>query len=93
MVNVTVNLQKLQVPEGTTILQAARQVGVKIPTLCNLEHREAIGACRVCLVEVEKAKTLQAACSTPATEGMVVHTHIKICSNDFVWDKTNICRH
>jgi iron-only hydrogenase group A len=75
MVNVTVNLQKLQVPEGTTILQAARQVGVKIPTLCNLENREAIGACRVCLVEVEGARTLMAACSTPVNEGMVVRTH------------------
>ncbi len=75
MLNITVNSQKIQVPEGSTILQAARQIGVKIPTLCNLENREAIGACRVCLVEVVGARTMQASCSTPATEGMVVKTH------------------
>ena len=78
MLNVTVNSQKFQVPEGTTILQAARQTGIKIPTLCNLEKREAIGACRVCLVEVEGARTLMAACSTPVHEGMVVQTHSKL---------------
>lgn len=75
MLNVTVNLQTIQVPEGTTILKAAKQIGVKIPTLCNLEHREPIGACRVCLVEVEGARTLMAACSTPVSEGMVIRTH------------------
>ena len=75
MVNLTLNLQEIQVPEGTTILHAAKQLGVKIPTLCNLENREAIGACRVCLVEVEGARTLMAACSTPVNEGMVVRTH------------------
>ena len=75
MLNITVNSQKLQVPEGATILQAARQAGVSIPTLCNIENREAIGACRVCLVEVEGARTLLASCSTPTTEGMVVRTH------------------
>ena len=75
MLNLTLNLQKIQVPEGTTILHAAKQLGVKIPTLCNLENREAIGACRVCLVEVEGARTLMAACSTPVNEGMVVRTH------------------
>ncbi len=73
--NITINTQKIEVPEGSTILQAARQAGVSIPTLCNMENREAIGACRVCLVEVEGARTLVASCSTPATEGMVVHTH------------------
>ena len=75
MINVTINAQKVQVPEGSTILQAARQTGVTIPTLCNLEKREAIGACRVCLVEVEGARTLQAACSTPVHEGMAVRTN------------------
>jgi len=75
MLNVTINTRKLQVPEGSTILQAARQAGIKIPTLCNVENREAIGACRVCLVEVEGARTLQAACSTPVVENMVIHTN------------------
>jgi iron-only hydrogenase group A len=75
MLNVTINTQKIQVPEGSTILQAARQAGISIPTLCNLEKREAIGACRVCLVEVEGARTLAASCSTPVSEGMVVRTN------------------
>ena len=75
MLNVTINQEKMQVTENSTILQATRRIGVKIPTLCNLEHRDPIGACRVCLVEVEGARTLMAACSTPVTEGMVVHTH------------------
>jgi iron-only hydrogenase group A len=75
MLNVTINSQSIQVPQGSTVLQAARQIGVVIPTLCNLEKREAIGACRVCLVEVEGARTLQAACSTPVHEGMIVRTH------------------
>ena len=73
--NMTINAVKIQVPEGVTILQAARQAGISIPTLCNLEHRDPIGACRVCLVEVEGARTLMAACCTPVTEGMVVLTH------------------
>jgi iron-only hydrogenase group A len=75
MMSLTINSRKLTVPDGSTILAAARQGGFSIPTLCNMEHRDAIGACRVCLVEVEGARTLAAACSTPATEGMVVHTH------------------
>ncbi len=66
--NITINDRKMEVAEGSTVLAAARQAGVDIPTLCNLENREAIGACRVCLVEVEGAKTLLASCSTPATE-------------------------
>ncbi len=75
MINLEINNQPLQVPEGATILEAARQINVQIPTLCHMENREPIGACRVCVVEVEGAKTLMAACSTPATEGMVIKTH------------------
>ncbi|MDD3544410.1 MAG: [Fe-Fe] hydrogenase large subunit C-terminal domain-containing protein, partial [Kiritimatiellae bacterium] len=63
------------------ILQAANKVGVTIPTLCHLENREPIGACRVCLVEVEGARTLVASCSTPVTEGMVVHTNSTLARN------------
>jgi len=65
----------VEVPEGTTILEAARRVGVRIPTLCYLEGLQAIGACRVCLVEVEGAKTLVPSCVTPVTEGMKVKTN------------------
>jgi len=77
MINITINSQSIQVPEETSILQAARMINVHIPSLCNIENREAIGACRVCLVEVEGAKTLMASCSTPVKEGMVVHTQSK----------------
>ncbi|MDA3923790.1 MAG: NADH-dependent [FeFe] hydrogenase, group A6 [Kiritimatiellae bacterium] len=75
MINVTINNQSVHVPEETTILQAARKINIRIPTLCHMENREPIGACRVCVVEVEGARTLLAACSTPVSEGMVIHTH------------------
>jgi len=65
----------VEVPEGTTILEAARRVGVRIPTLCYLESLQAIGACRVCLVEVEGAKTLVPSCVTPVSDGMKVKTN------------------
>ena len=75
MPTLTIDDIKVEVPEGTTILQASRQAGVKIPTLCYLEDLQSIGACRVCLVEVEGARTLVASCSQPATDGMVVKTN------------------
>lgn len=75
MVTVTINRQTIKVPEGSTILQAARTIGIRIPTLCNLEQQKAIGACRICVVEVEGARTLVAACAAPVVEGMVVHTN------------------
>jgi iron-only hydrogenase group A len=75
MQTLTIDDQKVQVPDGTPIIEAARMVGAKIPYLCYLKNVQAIGACRVCLVEVEGAKTLMAACSTPAWEGMKVHTN------------------
>ncbi len=75
MPTLTIDGIPVEVPEGTTVLQASRQAGVKIPTLCYLEDVQSIGACRVCLVEVEGARTLVASCSQPATDGMVVHTN------------------
>ena len=75
MIQIRINEQVVEVAEGRTILQAAKQAGVHIPTLCFLEKREPIGACRVCIVEVEGARALMAACSTPCTEGMVVHVN------------------
>jgi iron-only hydrogenase group A len=68
---------QVTVPDGATILDAAGQAGIKIPTLCYLEHVQAIGACRVCVVEVEGGKALAASCVTPATEGMKVHTNTR----------------
>ena len=71
----TIDNRKVQVPDGTNLLDAARMAGVTIPSLCYLKNVQAIGACRVCLAEVEGAKTLVASCVTPATEGMKVHTN------------------
>ncbi|OGV62539.1 MAG: ferredoxin [Lentisphaerae bacterium RIFOXYC12_FULL_60_16] len=65
------------VADGSTVLEAARQSGIHIPTLCYLENIQAIGACRVCLVEVEGAKTLVTSCTMPATENMKVFTRTK----------------
>jgi predicted molibdopterin-dependent oxidoreductase YjgC len=61
-------------PEGTTILDACKQVDIEIPTLCYLETLHPVNACRVCVVEVEGARALVPACSRPVERGMVVHT-------------------
>ncbi|QSQ09510.1 NADP-reducing hydrogenase subunit HndD [Koleobacter methoxysyntrophicus] len=75
MITLTINDKKVQVEEGSTILEAAQKAGIYIPTLCYLEEINIMGACRLCVVEVEGAKTLQASCVTPAAEGMVVRTN------------------
>lgn len=75
MVNLTINNQKVQVEEGTTILEAAKSVGIEIPTLCYLKEINEIGACRVCVVEVEGSDKLVTACNNKVQEGMVVYTH------------------
>lgn len=74
-VNVTINGQKIQAQAGQTILEAATSAGIKIPVLCHHPALEPIGACRVCLVEVARQKTLQPACTFQVTEGMEVWTH------------------
>ncbi|MBO8158903.1 NADH-dependent [FeFe] hydrogenase, group A6 [Thermosyntropha sp.] len=74
MVNLTIDGIKVSVPEGSTILQAAKEVGIKIPTLCYHPDQSVKANCRVCVCEVEGNRLLQAACSTPVTEGMVVKT-------------------
>ena len=75
MVTITINNQDVQVEKGSTVLQAAQKIGVRIPTLCYLEGREPKGACRVCVVEVEGVKSLAASCATPVRDGMVVRTN------------------
>ena len=75
MVNVTINGQQISVPEGTTIMEAADQVGVKIPHLCFLKNINDIGACRVCVVEIEGTEKLATACNTECVEGMVINTN------------------
>lgn len=77
MCNLSINGKSIQVQANTTILQAAATLGIQIPTLCHLEGLTPIGACRVCVVEVEGSPTLVASCSTPVREGMVVHTNSK----------------
>jgi len=75
VINLTIDRRPVSVEPGTTILEAARQNGIHIPTLCYLKDINQIGACRMCLVEVEGARGLQTACTTPCAEGMVVHTN------------------
>ena len=74
MVNITMNSQKVSAPPGSTILQAAKQAGIDIPTLCDHPALIPIGACRICVVEVQGQRTLITACTFPITEGMVVET-------------------
>jgi iron-only hydrogenase group A len=76
-VSVTIDGNKVKVSEGATILEAAKAANIRIPTLCYLPEVQAIGACRVCLVEIEGNKNLQASCVFPATDGVVVHTNSK----------------
>jgi len=77
MITLHINKQQVAVPEGTTILEAAKKIGIKIPTLCHLEMHEAKGACRVCVVDVEGAKGPVASCAMPVYEGMKVSTNTK----------------
>ncbi|CFY11692.1 Iron hydrogenase [Syntrophomonas zehnderi OL-4] len=74
MVNVTIDGIKVSVPNGSTILQAAKEVGIKVPTLCYHPDQAVKANCRVCVCEVEGNRLLQAACSQPVFEGMVVKT-------------------
>ncbi len=74
-VTITINGRELQADSGMTILQAAADAGAHIPTLCYHPDLPPMGACRVCLVEVEGERTLQPSCTYKVREGMVVHTH------------------
>ena len=75
MINLTIDDQKVTVPEGTTILEAAKQAGIDIPTLCFLKEINEVGDCRMCIVEVEGRKGFATSCIQTVEEGMVVHTH------------------
>ena len=75
MVTLTIDGQKIQVPEGTTILEAAKTADIRIPHLCYLKGINEIAACRVCCVEVEGERAMVTACNSPVMEGMVVHTN------------------
>lgn len=73
-VTLTINGKTVTAPGGSTILEVARLAGINIPTLCHHPDLSNVGACRMCVVSVEKAGTLQTACTTPIAEGMVVNT-------------------
>ncbi|MBC6679297.1 [FeFe] hydrogenase, group A [Zhenpiania hominis] len=75
MVRLTINDQMVTVPEGMTILEAARKVGIEIPHLCFLKGINDIGACRVCIVEMQGMDKLITACNTPVEEGMILYTN------------------
>ena len=74
-VNITIDGIKLYVPENYTILEAAKETSISIPTLCFLKDVNEIGCCRMCVVEVKGSKALKAACVHPVKEGMEVFTH------------------
>ena len=77
MVKVTIDGRDLEVSEGTTILDAAAMAGIHIPTLCFMKGLNEIGACRVCVVEVEGYERLFTACNNPVQDGMQIHTNTK----------------
>jgi predicted molibdopterin-dependent oxidoreductase YjgC len=73
-ITLTINNRRVTAPEESTVLDAARSAGIYIPTLCHHPDLSKVGACRLCVVSVEKARGLQTACTTPVFEGMVVDT-------------------
>lgn len=106
-INLTINGKEVSGRPGMTILEVARENGVDIPTLCYIQDLPPIGACRLCVVEVEGSRTLVGSCHTPIAEGMVIQTHspkviatrkvlveLMLASHPdvcMVCDKANIC--
>lgn len=76
-IKVTIDNVECEVPYGTTILNAARTIGIRIPTLCYHDNLCIAGVCRICVVEVDGQRTLHASCSYPITSPMVIRTHTK----------------
>jgi formate dehydrogenase major subunit len=74
MVNITINGKQIEAAEGTTVLNAARQNGIKIPTLCDHPNLTPYGGCRLCMVEVKDMRVPIAACTLPAANGMIIET-------------------
>ena len=77
MVNLTIDGQQVSVKKGTTILEAAKKVGIDIPTLCFLKEINEVGDCRMCIVEIEGRRGFATSCIQKAEEGMIVHTNTK----------------
>lgn len=80
MIQLTIDGQKISVPEGTTVYTAAKQLGIDIPIFCYHDRMPPFGACRVCLVEVDQMGKLQTSCTLTATEGMVVKTQSAVAA-------------
>ena len=74
MLSLTIDGREVSVAQGTTVIQAAEQLGIFIPRYCYHPGLSVAGNCRICLVDVEKSPKLQIACNMPVTDGMVVHT-------------------
>jgi NADH-quinone oxidoreductase subunit G len=74
LVNLTIDGRAVQAAPGTMIINAAKHLGIEIPSFCYYEGLQSVAACRMCLVEVEKTPKLQVGCTQPVAEGMVVHT-------------------
>ena len=75
MISISLNGQAVEIPEGTTALEAARESGLSLPTLCSHHRLPAIGACRMCVVEVDGADQLEAACTYNVQDGESIRTH------------------
>jgi len=73
-VTLTIDGREVTVEAGTTLFDAARRLGIDIPTLCHAQHQTPVGVCRVCTVEVKNNRVLAASCVRPAEAGMVVST-------------------
>ena len=74
VINLTIDGKEAQAPEGSTLIAAAEMNGIHIPNLCYLKGMKGIGACRLCLVEIEGMKAPMISCTTKVKEGMVVNT-------------------
>ncbi|NLL63320.1 MAG: ferredoxin [Ruminococcaceae bacterium] len=77
MMNLTINGKQVTAPDESTILEACKYNGIHVPTLCYQEGIHQFGSCRICVVEVEGMRNLQASCIVPAKEGMVIKTNTK----------------
>lgn len=106
-IDVTINGSTVSGGRGMTILEVAQENGIDIPTLCHGPELSLLGACRICVVEVEGSRTLVGSCHTPIAPGMVIHTHsprvlearrvivelllASHCGSCFMCDKANVC--
>ena len=82
-VNLTVDGVAVTVPEGTSVMRAAMEMGTQIPKLCATDMLDAFGSCRLCLVEIEGRNGTPASCTTPVAKGMVVQSSASVPETSF----------